>query len=220
MKIKNKIKRRTYILVTFLLIFFMSIFSLYFYTTKVNDSLIIVTEQTFQNEIYTVIESSLKYLIAQEDFGDILKIYKNNAGEILYVDYDLPESYKYLEKISESIKKSFNKDNAIILKFPFMVGSSNILFNNFGPKITVKINYINAILTNINTKITNYGLNNALVEAYVKISIEGLITTPVSERKNIVNYDLLISSKVINGRVPSLYGDNITSNSSIKNIPL
>lgn len=220
MKIKNKIKRKTYILVTILLIFFMSVTSLYVYTSKVNDNLITVSKQTFQNEIYHVIESSLKYLIAKEDFNDILKIYKNNAGEILYVDYDLPESYRYLGAINEGIKKYFNKDNSLILKFPFMVGSSNILFNNFGPKITVKISYINAILTNIKTKITNYGLNNALVEAYVKITIEGLIITPVTENKQTVSYDLLISSKVINGRVPSIYGDGIMSNSSIKDIPL
>lgn len=220
MKIKNKIKRKTYILVTILLIFFMSFTALYVYTSKINNNLITISRQTFQNEIYSVIESSLKYLIGKEDFNDILKIYKNNDGEILYVDYDLPESYKYLNTINEGIKKYFNKDSSLILKFPFMVGSNNIIFNNFGPKITVKISYINAILTNINTKITNYGLNNALVEAYVKITIEGLIITPVTESKQKISYDLLISSKVINGRVPSFYGNAITSNSGIKDIPL
>jgi len=70
------------------------------------------------------------------------------------------------------------------------------------------------------TKITNYGLNNALVEAYIKITIEGKIITPISSKKKSVAYDLLISSKIINGRLPNFYGNYLTSNSSIFDVPI
>ena len=88
------------------------------------------------------------------------------------------------------------------------------------PKITVKINYTDALLTNIYTKITNYGMNNALVEAYIKISIEGQIITPITKNAEKIDYDMLISSKIINGRVPLYYGGYISTSSSIFDIPI
>lgn len=216
---KIKIKRKTYYIVTILLIFLLTVILLYLYTYNSNDNLKKVAKTSFEKDVYQKINSSLKYVLTKKDFTDILTIHKNNNGEILYVDYNLQKSYIYLDEIASYLEKTFSS-SSFILDFPFLVGSNNLLFNNFGPKIKVQINYVNSILFNIETKITNYGLNNALVEAYIKISIEGLIITPVSEEKNIINYDMLISSKVINGRVPSLYGDYISSNSSIKNIPI
>ena len=84
----------------------------------------------------------------------------------------------------------------------------------------LKVNYIGELLTNIKTKITNYGLNNALVELYITIEITEELTSPVTYKKNKFNYDMLIASKIINGRVPYLYGECLESKSNILSIPL
>jgi len=44
--------------------------------------------------------------------------------------------------------------------------------------------------------------------------------TPVSAEKKTISYDLLISSKIINGRIPDLYGNYLTTNSSIFEVPI
>ncbi len=216
---KKKIKRKVYYPVTALLIFFMTIISLTIYSHKSNESILILSRQTFEKNIYSALNTTMQKTM-ENDIEDILKINKNTSNEIIYIDYDLKNTYAYLEKATKLIKEKLNSTNNFTLKVPFLAGSKSALFNNFGPIINIKINYVNAILTNIYTKVTNYGLNNALVEAYIRITVDGLIITPVVENKTSVSYDFLISSKLINGKVPSIYGDYLTSNSSLFNVPI
>ena len=91
---------------------------------------------------------------------------------------------------------------------------------NLGPKIPVKIDFVGTVLTNIKTKITNYGLNNALVELYAYVMITEEITTPVSFNRLDTEYDVLLAAKMVNGRVPTFYGNTYEKESSLFNIPL
>ena len=79
---------------------------------------------------------------------------------------------------------------------------------------------MDTILANIKTKITDYGMNNALAEAYIVITLDGQMITPFGQKDEKTTYELLISSKIINGRVPTLYGTSFTVNSLIFDIPI
>ena len=220
---KRKIKRSSYILINTLLIFFFTGILFSIYTKKASNKINKISLEYFQKEVANSLNGVLSNVIIN-DKNEILKIYKNSKGEILYVDYDMALSYQLLNQISKQIKDSIEENEypnkGIILTLPFNVSSDNIFINNLGPKITIKINYINSILTNIYTKITNYGLNNALVESYIKISIDGQIITPITDKKVNTTYDLLIAAKIINGRVPNIYGNYLNSNSSIFDVPI
>ncbi len=219
MKVRKKIKRKVFYPLTILLIFLMTLFLLNIYAKKSNNSILVLANQNFEKNIYNALNNTIQKTI-ENNMEDILKINKNSNDEIVYIDYDLKNTYAYLEKATKIIKTKLNETNNFILKVPFLAGSKIALLNNFGPTLSIKINYINAILTNIYTKVTNYGLNNALVEAYIRITIDGLITTPITEKKTSVSYDFLVSSKLINGKVPGIYGDYITSNSSLFDVPI
>ena len=83
---------------------------------------------------------------------------------------------------------------------------NNVFLNDLGPKIPIKINIVGNALTNLKTKITDYGLNNALVEIYINITINEQILTPVAQDSLKTSYNFLIMSSIINGKVPSFYG--------------
>lgn len=218
MKFK-KIKRIHYLLLTLFLIFFCVFFLFKTYTLKTSKKIDKITKTYFHKEIYNSLNGISKDISSDKVF-DVLNIEKNKDGEILYVDYDLSKTYQILDDVTNLLKNNINAKDGIVLKLPFLVSSNNIFISNMGPKITVKINYTDALLTNIYTKITNYGMNNALVEAYIKISIEGQIITPITKNAEKIDYDMLISSKIINGRVPPYYGGYISTSSSIFDIPI
>ena len=136
----------------------------------------------------------------------------------------MQRTYELLDQITIRIQKLLSKkeypSSGIIINISFFISSDYAFLSNLGPKLTIKINYIDSILTNIYSKITNYGMNNALVEAYLKISITGKIITPVSNYEENVDYEMLIASKVINGRVPLYYGGVISTSSRILDIPI
>ena len=222
--IRKRIKRKYYIIINILLILFFTILFIMIYSEKSITKLNLISEQFLQKKFFNTLNDTVYKSISENKIDDVLEIYKNNEGEILYVDYNLNKSYELLNNVTTIIKKSLNSEfdlnEGMTFKVPFLVGSKNPFISNLGPKITIKINYINSILTNVYTKITNYGLNNALVEAYIKITIEGKIVTPVSDENKSISYDLLISSKIINGRIPEFYGNYLTSNSSIFDVPI
>ncbi|MBE6148335.1 MAG: hypothetical protein E7167_02435 [Firmicutes bacterium] len=222
--IRKRIKRKYYVIINLLLILFLVIVLINLYSNKTTKKINLISEEYFQKDVYNVLNKMVYESMSKNNIEDILEIYKNDAGEILYVDYNLKKSYKLLDEVSNIIKNNlddnFDLNKGIVYKVPFLIGSNSAFFSNLGPKITIKINYVNSILTNVYTKITNYGLNNALVEAYIKITIEGKIITPISSKKKSVAYDLLISSKIINGRLPNFYGNYLTSNSSIFDVPI
>ena len=215
MKIK-RIKRFYYFLITMILIFFCAIFLFTIYSKKTSKKIERISKIYFEKEIYNYLNNISRKVI----IDDILQIYKNNDGEILYVDYNMTNTYKLLDKVTKNIKDELQKKEYIILKQPFLIGSNNVFLSNLGPMITIKILFIDSLLTNVYSKITNYGMNNALVESYIKISITGKIITPVGKSEKKVNYNMLIASKVINGRIPLYYGGLISTDSNILDIPI
>ena len=215
--IKTKIKRKYYILINILLIFFLWFLLFKTYSDALSTKINKISYEKFESIINNRLNNLSKIIINENVIDDILKIYTNKNDEILYADYDLKKSYILLDSIKDKITKEFNED--FIIEFPFLIESNNILLSNLGPKIQLSIKYVNSMLGSIQTKVTNYGLNNALIEEYIKIKVDGLIITPINEDKISITYDMLISSKVINGRVPDYIGRGMSSSGEIFNIP-
>lgn len=88
---------------------------------------------------------------------------------------------------------------------------NNVYFSQIGPKIPVIINLENSVFTNVSTKVTDYGLNNALLNVVLEVKLGYQIITPLQEEKKTLEYELLISSSVIEGKVPNFYGGSMES---------
>ena len=217
MKLKNKIKRKYYILFSLSLIFFLFVILFAIYSKKINPKLESYTHQKVKEILEDNITNNIN-TIYDDSFSDILKIVQNDDNEIIYVDYNLNKSYKVLNEYIKNLKKTIIKEN--IIKVPILISSDNILLANIGPKIKIKYDFTNSLIANIQTKVTNFGINNALIEIYLHLEITYLITIPINVEKYKEKYDLLISSKVIQGKVPSFYGNSIIKDGKILDIPI
>lgn len=240
MKRRNhkKIKISKIIVIILGLIFFLTFFWWQLYTEKAGPKITLEAETKLKKFTTNFLSNSISYdILNDNNLSNILIINKNEDGEILYVDYNLDKAYEALEivtnviyeKISDLEEGDFkdikdediiSTDEGLMLKVPFFIGSNSPLVASFGPPIFVKVDFIGTVLTNIKSKITDYGFNNALVELFVTIEINERLTTPVLEKEIAINYDVLVASKVINGRVPEFYGDILNTKSSDLDIPI
>ena len=177
-------------------------------------------------------------VINDETISNIFEIQKNSQNEIITVNYNLEKTYEILTNISDILKKSVSNlengkididindkyinqnNNGLVLNVPIFIGSKNIFINNIGPKIPVVINFNDSLLTNLKTKVTNYGFNNALLEIYVTVEMKKLIITPLDRNDNKFYYDILIGALVVNGSVPKFYDGNFENSSNILDIPM
>lgn len=234
-KIRKKVKKtKVRVIILTLVLFFTSLFyQLYGIYSK--DTILDVAKIKLNDFMKVFLSSNVGYdLIKDEGIENVLVINKNKDNEILYVNYDLDIAYKLLDVITKELENNiqelktgnvndtflYQNNEVLMLKLPFFIGSKNPLLVSLGPKIYVPLNFSGAILTNLKTEIKDYGLNNALVEMYVTIKINIDILYPYNKSKEEINYDVLIASSIINGRIPSFYGGIIDTKSNNVSIPI
>jgi len=234
---KNKLNLVLIMVVVLVIITTTFLFNIF--NTKINPKLIKVSEQSINKITYAIIMDYLDSEILNQDYLDnVLIITKNKNQEIITVDFNLEQAYIVLNEITRRMQENLsalekgeitvdyydsylsNGQNGVVLSIPIGAASDYMLLSNLGPKIYIRVKFVGSLLTNIKTKITNYGMNNALVEMYAYIMINQELTTPVTSNNLKTEYDVLIAAKMINGRVPSFYGDKLESESKLFNIPI
>lgn len=233
-KRNTKVNLSIVIFITVLLISLTTYFLLKKFNTNINNNLIRISSGEIKKMTYSLITDKINNsIINTETIKDILVINKNNKDEILFVDFNLDKAYKLLDNVSGVLTTSFKEmengeievsyldkslshlANGFVLSVPFGSALKTNYFYNLGPKLPVKINFIGSVLTNLKTKVTNYGLNNALVEVYVYIEIESEIMTPFKAKEIKLEYDAIIASLMIEGEVPSFYNGTLENTSSL-----
>ena len=233
-KIKTK-RSIKLIYVIWIVLFFITLITIVLlnnFNNKVNPKI----EKIVNMDIDKMIENLITEYSLNENYNtikDILIITKNSNDEIISIDYNLKELYSFSSHITNELMSdlsnlesgktsseyydeylSSNKDY-FVLSVPYGVASNNVFFSNLGPKIPVKIKFIGSILTGVKTKVTDYGINNSLIEVYTTIDISTLAITPVAKKRVIRNYEILVASKIIEGKVPEIYGGKYEKKSSI-----
>lgn len=222
------------IFMTIILVILFTIFLLSRFMGNLNDSLLDISKSEINRVTYEFITEKLdSQVFNNELLEDILIIEKNTDGEILYVDFDLEQAYLVLDEVSTILNESFHdlesgnvsvayldqelshELGSMVLSIPIGNSFNNLYFYNFGPRIPVRIHFIGSVLTNLKTKVTDYGLNNALVEMFVYIQFKTQIMSPVQVEEITLEYDAVIASMMIEGEVPQFYGGTIERESSI-----
>lgn len=161
---------------------------------------------------------------------EIINLVQNKNDEIVAINYNMQSAYSLLGEISKDIRSGMNKENTdkyfkynkivsdhLILFYPLGLISNNILLNNLGSKIPVNVNLNSSILTGFKTKVSNYGINNVLIELYLKITLRSDIITPINQDDTVKSYEVLFAASVVTGNVPSFLNGSIEQESLLLN---
>lgn len=165
------------------------------------------TSQSYANNeikktISKVITESIKENLNEEN---IFNIEKNNE-DITSIDIDTKKTNTILVNINNTIQKKIDSiENTIIFKMPLFAPTNNIFIANIGPKIPIKFKTIGNVLSNIRTEVKNYGINNALITAYIDIKIECQVILPLNQENIEINQNNVVAMKVIQGKIPNYY---------------
>ena len=166
MKLKERLKRKYYILITFLISLFLFIIIFSLYSKKLNPKLNDYIDFLVKDEIYKKVIKSNNF-ITNEEVNDILYIDKNKSNEIVYLDYDIDKTYKLLNKYAKQPITTELERAGITMTTGFSRISKDAV------------------------KVINY------------------------KKESVLKTEILISSKIINGKVPTFYGKNIFKESGV-----
>lgn len=115
-------------------------------------------------------------------------------------------------KIYNNLKINYSDDllkKGIFYEIPVGVVFNNSLLANLGPKIPIKFSLISNVITDIKTNITNYGINNALLESKLNIKIQGKVILPITSKLVEIEYNMPIITKIIQGSIPNYFLNTI-----------
>lgn len=230
-KIK-KIKFRNIFMYVIIIVIFIDIIIFNTLGKKLGESVSFLTKLKL-DEItkYYMNDTIKKYL--NVDSNDYIKVNLVN-NNIVSVDIDNVMCNKLLNNIIVDLESNvknlekgmisnyhnleiINGDNGIIIFMPVGVSFGNSLFSGLGPKIPVKVSFLENIDAYVDVIVENYGINNSLIKLYINIDVEEVLEMPTKNRFSNVKYKFLISSKLINGEVPSVLGGSINKSSSVVN---
>lgn len=184
-----------------------------------------VIRQAVSNEVIDKISIDDLFIITRDSNGDIKTIDLNPINVNKMVGLITDQVNDYLTKVetgaidglnlSADLIDSKKVKKGIIFEIPSGIIFQNSLLSNIGPKIPVKLNLVGDIVTDVKTKMTNYGINNGLLEVSVYVEVTEQVILPFTSKRIKVEMNLPIALKLIQGSVPNYYSNGNGSNVAI-----
>lgn len=174
------------------------------------------------NELSTlIINESIKENIINNSLQSIINVTRNDNNEITNIDLNTTQANKILYDVSYSIMKNIDniennnikklkieyfdkKDN--IFKVPFGIIHNIPILTFLSPNIPFKISILGNTSNELITEVKEYGINNSIIELRIKCIINLQVILPFKSKVIKNEKSILLSSQVIQGKVPDYYG--------------
>ena len=215
MKLKQYKKKTigTYLsreLIFIILAFISALLIINFFHKKFNDTVMPIAEAKTRKYVTEIINNSTDNIKFE---NDLFVIEKSNDNEIKMITYNSYEATQLINKITHNIQDSFDelesvfngKDKFVVDEIPLGVIFDNALLRNFGPKIRVRLDIVGDVLSELETEVKPYGINNALVEVRVKLNANARVILPLTTKEINVSNVIPISINIVNGSIPEAY---------------
>lgn len=187
-----------------------------------NASLYILEYAKEESYSYTIdiinnsIDDNTLKLISSDD---LFKITRNNNNEIEMIDYNTYLVNIILKGIVGNIQKNFDVlENDVLFYVPFGTLFNNVFVSNMGPNIPARIKLIGSISSTFETRVTEYGINNCLIELFVSIEINERIMLPLLSDRSTFKIKIPISYKIVTGKIPIYYGGSLVKSSDVYDV--
>lgn len=228
-------KKSNILIISFLFLFISVIISLHFISSRITPGLMEYAEIQAKKFVTLLINSAVTESIGEDLEADSLfLITKDSNGEIRSIDLDPIKVNRLLSNTTNSIQvnlqhiekgevdkltlmdealKDYDPNDlkkGVIGNIPTGVIFKNSLLSNLGPKFPIRLKIMGDIITNIKTKVTNYGINNAVIEVSIQVDVTTQAILPFSSKVLKISSDIPLTIKLMQGNVPSYYfGDKI-----------
>lgn len=179
-----------------------------------------------KSEALEMVNLRINNSIKQDTFDylkdDLFYVTKNSNNEIEMIDYNTYKVNLFLDKVSSSVQEEITEltNEKKTFYIPFFSIFNNPLISNIGPNIPVRLSLTNAVYSNVEIRIKEYGVNNCMVEIYILLQVDVRVILPVISDTITIKNEIPISYKIINGKIPEYYGGSMSANSSIFTLPI
>lgn len=188
-----------------------------YFADRANEILLPMAESKTRKVVTMIINSACDevmigdnlYQIVRED-NDEIKMINYNSFEVTKIINEVTSNIESMVKDIENGKMDYygNVDvleGGVIAEIPFGVIFGNSMLSNIGPKIKLRLNLLGDIVSNIETEVKPYGINNAYVEVRIHLEVTARILLPFVSEKVVISNVIPLSMNIVQGSVPDGY---------------
>lgn len=239
----KKVKPLNFIIFVALAITIGVTFCLYYLNTKIAPKIFSYASLEVKRISSIIINKAIATHVTEKVSADeLFTITTDDNGEIKSIDFNTAIINKFLTDTTNSIQvnlRNIERGNIEEIEFIDSLGdynpedlkkgvvyqiSSGIIFGNtllanIGPKIPVKLSLVGDATSNVSTEVTNYGINNALIQVYVNLKISEQIMIPFFSDTIDIEVKVPVTMKLVTGTVPDYYVDGYSESTPSIVIP-
>ena len=206
------------LLITFILLIIFTFIILVFLSNKVIPFYMNYSEAEMKRVVTTVINKSVTEEVTNQLEVDSFFVLKKENDNTIIVDFDPVIVNRVMSKISDvvynNLKLISKKDKLTLEKYnldeSYFYIPSGIIFNttmlnNVGPRIPINLEIISSVNPNLKTEVTEYGINNSLIEVYIHVIVDVKMILPMYSNTMQIVVVLPLAVKLIQGEVPKYY---------------
>lgn len=204
-------------------------FFIYYFNKQLGSGLIECAEDEVNHLVSLIMNNSVHKYLNEINTKNLITIERDNNQEIKRIHYDTKilnqTRTQILDKLEidldhlvegniEDIGLNLNKlSNEYYEKtkdgiiFMVSIGSStgNPFLANIGPKIPLNLQIVGDAIAEINTNVTEYGMNNVLIEVSIELEATIVIHMPFLSKEVISKNTIPLSIEIIQGTIPRYY---------------
>lgn len=148
-------------------------------------------------------EKSVEILSKEFNYDQMIKIQKNNEGNIILVQADTIKLNYLAAKLSTECNKELSEMKNSEIKVPLGWLSDKSVFYNLGPKITMGIEPMGNMSTSYESKFESAGINQTRHKIYLNVNAKIRLKLPMRNQDIEVTTQVPVSDTIIVGKIPN-----------------
>ncbi len=237
---KGPLPFRYVFLITFVIFNLFTFQGLWIINKGIEPTLMAIAETRIAQMATLAINEAIKSYTAEElNLDNLVLIEKDTEGQITTIGWNAPivqlllnHTTKNVQDYLHAVEKgnmpppdlnseeiaAYNDPSkkGVIAEIPLGQATNNILLANLGPVIPVRFSVIGDVNTDMRKKVTEYGINNVLVELSIHIEVDIRVTIPFASDTVTVTSDIPVDIRTIQGEVPYFYNSGEGGEPSIE----
>lgn len=207
-RIKNRKSRKTRLKRFFVFLLVILIFGYSFY--HINGAVFNLVSEICEDYTYSTALSSINkaVMISLSDeikYSDLIKVEKNNNGEITLMSSDAVKINYISRTVSENTEKLLTDKLKNGIPVPVFAFTGIKLASGYGPAVQYDAITVVGVNSDFNGRFMSVGINQTLHSLYINVTCKVDIEFLYKKRSFDCSSSILVSEAVLVGKVPEVY---------------
>jgi len=161
------------------------------------------------NEIIEDLPSESDYMLTTRFNTDIINKVRAETVTLVKEHLQLAEQGDLtqlpdLENVEYDISE-IQKGDGIVFFVPIAQALNLPLLGNLGPRVPIRFHIIGNVASDVATSFKEFGINNALVEVNIHLTVNVQIIIPFASKQSSVEQTIPVAIGLVRGQVPHIY---------------